>query len=70
MKTLKAAAALQSRKKQPERNPWGLITMYVPPTLSVTEAFFQKVENVKPGVYVSIDQLTHSICKQIHTCRR
>ena len=53
------------RKNKQKRKPYGMITMYVPPTLSIKEKFIEKVTNIKPGVYVSIDQIMRSICKKI-----
>ena len=41
-----------------------MITMYVPPTLPFKEKI-EKATNVKPGLYVSIDQIMRSICKKI-----
>ena len=45
------------RKNKRKRKPYGMITMYVPPTLPIKEKFIEKVRNIKPGVYVSIDQI-------------
>ena len=53
------------RKNKRKRKPYGMITMYVPPTLPNKEEIIEKVTNIKPGVYVSIDQIMRSICKKI-----
>ena len=42
-----------------------MITMQVPPTLPIKEKIIEKVTNIKPGVYVSIDQIMRSIFKKI-----
>ena len=52
------------RKNKRKRKPYGMITMYVPPTLPIKEKFVEKVTNIKPGVHVSIDQIMRSICKK------
>ena len=37
--------------------------MYVPPTLPIEEEIIEKVANIKPVVYVSIDEIKRSISK-------
>ena len=53
------------RKNKRKRKPYGMITMYVPPALPINEKIIEKVTNIKPGVYVRIDQIMRSICKKI-----
>ena len=38
--------------------------MYIPPTQRIKEVNFEKITNIMPGVYVSIDQIMRSICKK------
>ena len=38
--------------------------MYQPPIRSVQETFVEKIKNIKPGVYLSVDQILFPICKK------
>ena len=47
-----------------KRKPYGMITMYVHPTLPIKEKIIEKFANIRPVVYVSIDQIMRSISKK------
>ena len=55
----------ENRKRRLGERPYGMVTMYQPPIRSVQEMFVEKITNIKPGVYLSVDQILHSICKKI-----
>ena len=55
----------ENRKRRLGERPCGMVTMNQPPIRSVQETFVEKITNIKPGVYLSVDQILHSICKKI-----
>ena len=55
----------ENRKRKLGERPYGLVTMYQPPIRSVQETFVETITNIKPGVYLSVDQILLSICKKI-----
>ena len=55
----------ENRKRKLSERRYGMVTMYQPPIRSVQETFAEKIKNIKPGVYLSLDQILLSICKKI-----
>ena len=39
-----------------------MVTMYQPPIRCVQETFVDNITNIKPGVYLSVDQILHLTC--------
>ena len=42
-----------------------MVTMYQPLKRSVQETFVENIKIIKPGAYLSVDQILHSFCKNI-----
>ena len=55
----------ENRKRKLSESPYGRVTMYQPPIRSAHETFVENITNIKPDVYLSVDQILHSICKKI-----
>ena len=55
----------ENRKRKLSERRYGMVTMYQPPIRSVQETFAEKNKKIKPGVYLSVDQILISICKKI-----
>ena len=55
----------ENRKRKLSESPYGMVTMYHPPIRSVQETFVEKMPNIKPGAYLGVDQISHTICKKI-----
>ena len=54
----------ENRKRRRSERPYGMVTMYQPPIGSVQGTFVKKFTNLKPGVYLSVDQNLRTICKK------
>ena len=55
----------ENRKRKLSQRPYGMVTMYQPLIRSVQETFVKNITNIKPGVYIGVDQILLSICKKI-----
>ena len=46
-----------NRKRKLSERPYGMVALYQPPIRSVQETFVEKITNMKPFVYLSVDQI-------------
>ena len=60
---LSGSSSTDSRKKKLHERPYGMVTMCELPLRPVQKAILEKVGSIKPGVYLSVDQILRSICK-------
>ena len=59
------SSSTDSRKRKLNERPYGMVTMFELPLRPVQKAIIEKVGSIRPGVYLSVDQILRSICKKI-----
>ena len=62
---ISGSSSTDSRKRKLNERPYGMVTMCELPLRPVQKAIIEKVGSIKPGVYLSVDQILRSICKKI-----
>ena len=62
---ISGSSSTDSRKRKLKERPYGMVTMCELPLRPVQKAVIEKVGSIKPGVYLSVDQILRSICKKI-----
>ena len=59
-----SSGSTDTRKGKLNARPYGMVAMCELPIRPVEKAIIEKVGNINPGVYLSVDQILRSICKK------
>jgi len=64
-KDIDGSSSTDSRKRKLNERPYGMVKMCELRLRHVQKAIIEKVGSIKPGVYLSVDQILRSICEKI-----
>ena len=59
------SSSTDGRKKKLNERPYRMVTMCELPLRPVQKAIIEKFGSIKPGLYLSVDQILRSICKRL-----